>query len=59
MARIINALAGIDGLDGLGEIVPYARKAILENQTVVSKVLQQTAYFSGLGFVEGKRVPFE
>ena len=59
MARIINALAGIEGLDGLGEIVPYARKAILENQTVVSKVLQQTAYFSGLGFVEGKRVPFE
>jgi hypothetical protein len=53
-----NALSGIDGLTGLGELRPGLRKAISENKAIVEKVLKQSQNLSGLGFVEGKKVAF-
>ncbi|HEY4789117.1 MAG TPA: hypothetical protein VIH57_23875, partial [Bacteroidales bacterium] len=53
-----NALAGIDGLAGLGELSPASRKAIYDNQSIVTKVLKQSEHFAGLGFVEGKKISF-
>lgn len=53
-----NVLSGIEGLTGLGELNPASKKAIEENRSIVSKVLKQSEHFSGLGFVEGKKVPF-
>ena len=59
MARMkTNTLSGIDGLAGLGELRPNLRKAIYDNKSVVAKVLKQSEHFSGLGFVEGKKVTF-
>lgn len=54
-----NALYGIDGLSGLGELRPGLKKAIYENKSIVAKVLKQSEHFFGLGFVEGKKVNFQ
>lgn len=53
-----TTLSGINGLTGLGELNPSARKAIYENKSVVEKVLSQSQNLNGLGFVEGKKVTF-
>jgi len=53
-----NALSGIDGLSGLGELNQGLKKAISDNQPVVTKVLKQSEHFAGLGFVEGKKISF-
>jgi hypothetical protein len=54
-----NALSGIDGLAGLGDISPSLQKAIHDNKTIVTRVLKQSQHFDGLGLVEGKKIPFE
>ncbi len=54
----VNALSGIEGLSGLGELRQDLRKAIYENKAVVEKVLKQSQNLSGLGFLEGKKVDF-
>ena len=59
MTGSCNALSGIEGLTGLGDIGPSLRKTIRDNRSVVTKVLKQSRQFDGLGFVEGKKIPFE
>jgi hypothetical protein len=56
--KCCNALSGIDGLAGLGELSPASKKAIGDNQSIITKVLKQSENLSGLGFVEGRKVPF-
>lgn len=53
-----NALSGINALDGLNGLAPAAAKAIKENKAIVSRVLDRAGYFEGLGFTQGKKVPF-
>jgi superfamily II DNA/RNA helicase len=60
MANMTNsALSSVDGLTGLGELSPTLQKVIRDNQSVITKVLNQSQHFAGLGFVPGKKIPFE
>jgi hypothetical protein len=53
-----NALSGVTGLIGLGNLSPSSRNAISSNHAVIAKVLSQSQNVAGLGFTEGKKMVF-
>ncbi len=60
MANMTNcALSGVEGLTGLGELSPSARKSIRDHKDTIRSVLRQSEHFSGLGLVEGRKIPFQ
>src|ERR1035437_4316269 len=54
----MNALNGINRLDGLGVLSPHLIATILTNRFVIEKVLKHSSNLKGLGFVEGKKIAF-
>ncbi|MFN8208081.1 MAG: helicase-related protein [Bacteroidales bacterium] len=58
MAGVKNALSGVPGLNGLGSLNPQLKKTIRENRELLSSLLDKSQKLQGLGYVEGKKVPF-